>query len=107
MYGFECQKKITKGACQDKGCLFPVPCSALRPNHSQYLDLLKRLGGLAGIKKYLSLRNPIRSDPERQTARDGISGKLVKDHVSGQLKSHRNIVSHMFLTTWANRPWMT
>ena len=29
MYGFECAKKLLKGACKDKRCLYPRPCKNL------------------------------------------------------------------------------
>ncbi len=47
-------QKLSKGACQDKSCLFPDICKTLRPNHLRYLDLLEKLSALPGIKKYLS-----------------------------------------------------
>ncbi len=75
---------------------FPVPGSAEKT-------------GRPGRYQKVFITSGIRYDLILKDKRHGMAflEKLVKDHVSGQLKSHRNIVSHMFLTTWANRPWMT
>ncbi|MBU4484449.1 YgiQ family radical SAM protein [bacterium] len=34
MYGFECKKKLSKGSCADKKCIYPSVCRELKPNHS-------------------------------------------------------------------------
>ena len=49
MYGIECGKKLQKGACQDKRCLYPQPCPALRVNHKKQLKLLKSIKNIKGI----------------------------------------------------------
>ncbi len=87
MYGYECQKKLSKGACQDKSCLFPGICKTLRPDHSRYLELLEKLCALPGIKKVF-ITSGIRYDLILQDKKHGMAflKKLVKDHVSGQLK---------------------
>jgi len=51
MYGFECKKKLAKGACPDKRCLFPTPCKSLVPDHSKQIQLIKKIENLPGIKK--------------------------------------------------------
>jgi uncharacterized radical SAM protein YgiQ len=87
MYGFECPKKRSKGACQDKSCLFPGICDTLRPDHSRYLDLLEKLTAIPGIKKVF-ITSGIRYDLILKDKQHGMAflKKLVKDHVSGQLK---------------------
>ena len=87
MYGYECSKKLSHGACPDKGCLFPEICPTLRPDHSRYLDLLEKLTALPGIKKVF-VSSGIRYDLILQDKNHGRAflKKLVSDHVSGQLK---------------------
>ena len=51
MYGFECGLKKKKGACKDKGCLFPKPCKHLPVHHGRQIHLLKALARLDGIRK--------------------------------------------------------
>jgi len=51
MYGFECKKKIIKGTCTDKRCLFPVICPNLKPDHNRQIHLLRKLKKIKGVKK--------------------------------------------------------
>src|SRR5512133_270908 len=46
MYEIDCRRKFTKGACDDKRCLFPTDCSSLRPNHLPQINLLKTIRGI-------------------------------------------------------------
>jgi uncharacterized radical SAM protein YgiQ len=101
MYGYECPKKLSHGACLEKSCLFPETCKNLRPDHSQYLDLLEKLTALPGIKKVF-VNSGIRYDLIVQDKKHGSAflKKLVTDHVSGQLKvapehSEKPVLHHM------------
>jgi uncharacterized radical SAM protein YgiQ len=87
MYGFECAKKLSNGACPDKRCMYPVVCSGLKPNHQPQIDLLRRLKSIPGIKKVF-IASGIRydllnADPNHG---DDYLREIVADHVSGQLK---------------------
>jgi uncharacterized radical SAM protein YgiQ len=87
MYGFECKKKLEKGACPDKRCVYPEVCNSLKPNHLPLLNLLKRLKDIKGIKN-LFTASGIRYD---LIFSDGKTGdkylkQIVNHHVSGQLK---------------------
>ncbi len=87
MYGFECDKKVTKGPCPDRRCLYPVVCSALRPNHSKQTRLLRRLRELPGVRKVF-VASGIRYDlilKDRQFGRAYLK-EIVEHHVSGQMK---------------------
>jgi uncharacterized radical SAM protein YgiQ len=87
MYGFECRKKLESGACQDKSCMYPQVCKALKPTHDPYRKLLERLSALPGIKKVF-VSSGIRYDllfDDRAHGEDFIQ-QLVANHVSGQLK---------------------
>jgi uncharacterized radical SAM protein YgiQ len=87
MYGFECQRKESLGACPDKRCLYPEVCSALKPNHQPQVELLKRLRALPGIKKVF-VASGLRYDLllADSASRDAYISELAGHHVSGQLK---------------------
>lgn len=87
MYGFECQKKLEKGACRDKRCLFPSPCNSLLPDHSRHLGLIRKIEALAGIKKVF-ISSGIRYDLIFSDTKNGNAylEKIVTDNVSGQMK---------------------
>ncbi|MCM1551916.1 MAG: YgiQ family radical SAM protein, partial [Butyrivibrio sp.] len=46
-----CQKQLNYGVCKNKQCLFPKPCGNLYVDHSDYLELLRSLRSLPGVKK--------------------------------------------------------
>ena len=87
MYGIECDRKVTRGACRDKSCIFPVPCRHLPLHHGRQIKLLKALRGLPGIRKVF-IGSGIRYDLVLSDRRDGRQylEELVRHHVSGQLK---------------------
>lgn len=87
MYGFECKKKLEKGSCKDKRCLYPKICSALRPDHSQQIQLLRKLRKIKGIKK-IFVASGLRYDLLLEDKKHGQEylKELVQYHTSGQLK---------------------
>ncbi len=87
MYGFECEKKINKGVCEDKRCVFPELCRQLPVDHSRYTRLLRRLRKLPGIR-HIFVASGIRHDMVVNDERCGMRfmEELVAHHVSGQLK---------------------
>ena len=87
MYGFECPLKLTKGACQDKRCIYPVVCKALKPDHQTQVELLRRLRQLPGVKKVF-VGSGLRYDLIAADAKhgDAYTQELVTHHISGQLK---------------------
>ena len=80
-----CEGQLTRGLCKGKKCLAPVPCPALRVDHSEYLHLLRRLRALPGVKKVF-IRSGIRFDYLMQDPDETFFKELVAHHVSGQLK---------------------
>ncbi|MBU0474771.1 MAG: YgiQ family radical SAM protein [Bacteroidetes bacterium] len=87
MYGFECAKKIKLGNCDDKRCVAPTTCKALKPTHKPQIDLLKKLRKLDGIKKVF-VASGIRYD---MVLDDKLYGEeylkeIVQHHTSGQMK---------------------
>ncbi|MEA2109420.1 MAG: YgiQ family radical SAM protein [Pseudomonadota bacterium] len=87
MYGFECEKKISRGICPDKRCLFPKVCDHLPVQHLSQGRLLKKLRQLPGVKKVF-VASGIRYDLvlADQKYGDRYLKELVQHHVSGQLK---------------------
>ncbi len=79
-----CDRQKTEGMCQRK-CLAPTPCKNLKVDHTEYIQLLKRIEELDGVKKVF-IRSGIRFDYLMYDKNDKFFKKLVSDHVSGQLK---------------------
>jgi uncharacterized radical SAM protein YgiQ len=87
MYGFECSKKLSHGACPDKRCLYPVVCPSLRADHRHHLELLRKIRRIKGVKKVF-VASGIRYDlllSDKENGKDYLR-ELVSNHVSGQLK---------------------
>ncbi|MFH2055818.1 MAG: YgiQ family radical SAM protein, partial [bacterium] len=87
MYGFECRRKLSKGCCEKKRCLYPALCPQMKPDHSQQMSLLKKLAAVAGVKK-VYVASGIRYDLIIGDKRSGRAylNQLVGKHTSGQLK---------------------
>ncbi len=87
MYGFECEKKLKKGACSHRRCLFPTPCPALSPDHGPQMALLDEINRLAGVKKVF-LNSGIRHDLILMDKQKGQAylKQVTSHHVSGQMK---------------------
>ena len=80
-----CQKQLKYGVCKNKQCLFPSPCKNLYVDHSDYLELLRKLRALPGVKKVF-VRSGIRFDYLLADSDDTFFRELVEHHISGQLK---------------------
>jgi len=87
MYGFECSKKLKKGCCRDKRCLFPEICKSMPIDHGGQRKLLQELRGLKGIKKVV-VSSGIRYDMILADRKNGLNylRDVVRYHVSGQMK---------------------
>lgn len=80
-----CEKQLTKGVCPNKQCLFPKPCKNLEADHTDYIQLLRKLRELPGVKKVF-IRSGIRFDYVLADKSDAFLRELCEHHVSGQLK---------------------
>lgn len=80
-----CEKQKTKGVCPNKQCLFPKPCKNLYVDHSDYLELLRKLRSLPNVKKVF-IRSGIRFDYLLEDKDDTFFKEMVQYHISGQLK---------------------
>lgn len=79
-----CAMQLKRGACHGRQCLSPDVCSSLRADHSSYMELLRKLRRLPGIKKVF-IRSGIRFD-YLMLAKDYFLRELCQHHISGQLK---------------------
>ncbi len=80
-----CEKQKKAGVCKDRQCLFPKPCPAMKADHSDYLELLRKLRALPGVKKVF-VRSGIRFDYLLEDKDDSFFREMCEHHISGQLK---------------------
>ncbi len=80
-----CDKQLTKGVCPNKQCLWPDICKNMKVDHSDYLELLRKLRKLPGIKRVF-VRSGIRFDYLLADKNDEFFRELCKYHISGQLR---------------------
>lgn len=91
-----CEKQMTRGVCKNRQCLFPKPCKNLQVDHSDYVELLRKLRALPGVKKVF-IRSGIRFDYVVADQDDTFLRELCQYHVSGQLKVAPEHVSDQVL----------
>ncbi|MBQ9009653.1 MAG: DUF3362 domain-containing protein, partial [Clostridia bacterium] len=80
-----CQKQLKAGACKNRQCLFPKPCPNRKVDHTDYIQLLREIRRLPGIKKVF-VRSGLRYDYIMADSSDAFLRELCEYHVSGQLK---------------------
>lgn len=87
MYGFECNKKLQKGICETKRCLFPHGCKALKPTHKRQIDLLRKLRRESNIRK-IFIASGIRYDLilDDEAFGETYLKEVMEHHTSGQMK---------------------
>jgi uncharacterized radical SAM protein YgiQ len=94
-----CARQRQGSACRERRCLFPKPCPLLEADHAEYLDILRQVRALPGVKKVF-IRSGIRFDYLLLDKNTDFLSELCEHHVSGQLKvapEHvsRSVLSHM------------
>lgn len=80
-----CEKQLTKGSCPNRKCLAPTPCPNVKADHMEYLELLRRLRAIPGVRKVF-VRSGLRYDYMMLEKDDTFMKELLAHHVSGQLK---------------------
>lgn len=80
-----CDKQNRTGACTNRQCLFPEPCPNLKADHRDYVDLLRKLRKLPGVKKVF-IRSGIRFDYVLADRDGTFMNELCRHHISGQLR---------------------
>ena len=80
-----CGKQLKNGVCTHRECIGYDPCKNLEVDHTEYLDILKEVRQLPGIKKVF-VRSGLRYDYIMYDKNKEFFEELIKHHVSGQLK---------------------
>lgn len=83
--GPSCKKQKEAGMCADRDCLFPSPCPALEADHREYMEILREVRNLPGVKKVF-IRSGIRYDYLLADRKNDFLTELCQYHVSGILK---------------------
>lgn len=80
-----CEHQADRGTCRGKQCLFPSACKSLNTDHTEYLELLRAIRQIPGIKKVF-VRSGLRYDYLLAANDMKFLRELCEHHVSGQLK---------------------
>lgn len=80
-----CEYQADRGTCRGKQCLFPKACKSLNTNHTEYLELLRAIRKIPGIKKVF-VRSGLRYDYLLAANDSEFLRELCEHHISGQLK---------------------
>ncbi|GHU98184.1 hypothetical protein FACS1894211_01520 [Clostridia bacterium] len=98
-----CGKQGEKGPCRDKQCIGFAKCPNLKASHAEYLNLLRALRKLPGVKKVF-IRSGIRFDYLMYDADKTAFREIVRHHISGQLKVAPEHVSDNVLKVMNKAP---
>ena len=80
-----CPYQKERGACPSKDCLGSSPCKNVQVSHSEYVQLLRKLREIPGVKKVF-VRSGIRFDYLMMDKDKTFFRELCLHHISGQLK---------------------
>ena len=80
-----CPFQKERGACPNKDCLGTNPCKNVEVSHTEYVDILRTLRNLPGVKKVF-IRSGIRFDYLMMDKDKTFFKELCEHHISGQLK---------------------
>ena len=92
-----------KGVCKNRRCLAPEPCKNLLVDHSEYVHLLEKLSEIPKVKKVF-VRSGVRFDYAIYDKSDAFLKRLVRHHVSGQLKVAPEHISDKVLSYMGKPP---
>ncbi|MBO7390587.1 MAG: YgiQ family radical SAM protein [Clostridia bacterium] len=101
-YGDACDKQEKCGVCKNKHCIGYHPCKNLKVHHEEYLDILRSLRALPGVKKVF-VRSGVRFDYILYDKDRTFFRELLEHHVSGQLKVAPEHCSEKVLS-YMNKP---
>lgn len=88
MYGYECDKKLKKGTCDDIRCVDADRlCKVMHVDHGRNLSLLRKIREVEGVRKAF-IASGVRYDLITADKKHGYSylKEMVQHHISGQLK---------------------
>ncbi|MGN0346734.1 MAG: YgiQ family radical SAM protein [Lachnospiraceae bacterium] len=80
-----CKKQLTHGVCTNRQCLYPDVCKNMEVDHRDYVELLRKLRAIPGVKKVF-IRSGIRFDYMLADKDKTFLRELCKYHISGQLR---------------------
>ncbi|MBQ6686577.1 MAG: YgiQ family radical SAM protein [Firmicutes bacterium] len=83
--GPACAKQLEHGVCKHRDCLYPRPCGQMKIDHKDYLDVLRAVREVPGVKKVF-IRSGIRFDYLMADKKTNFMEELCKYHISGTLK---------------------
>ncbi|WP_294427462.1 YgiQ family radical SAM protein [uncultured Treponema sp.] len=91
-----CRFQKDRGACPNKDCMGTNPCKNVNVDHTEYVELLRKLRALPKVKKVF-IRSGIRFDYLMMDKDKTFFKELVEHHISGQLKVAPEHVSNKLL----------
>lgn len=91
-----CKKQLKSGVCKNRQCLGTDPCPNLEVDHTDFVELLRKLRAIPGIKK-IFIRSGLRFDYMVMDKDKTFLKELCKHHISGQLKVAPENVSDKML----------
>ncbi|MBR5485713.1 MAG: YgiQ family radical SAM protein [Oscillospiraceae bacterium] len=80
-----CEKQKKHGLCKNRKCLGTDPCPNVNVDHKEYIQLLRELRAIKGIKKVF-VRSGLRYDYMMLDKDPTFMREMVEHHISGQLK---------------------
>ncbi|PKL26114.1 MAG: YgiQ family radical SAM protein [Spirochaetae bacterium HGW-Spirochaetae-3] len=101
--GPACRKQAKGSACVDRRCLAPEPCPSLEVDHRDYIDVLRAVRAVPGVKKAF-VRSGVRFDYLMADRDHTFLRELAAHHVSGQLKVAPEHVSNRVLALMGKPP---
>ncbi len=102
MYQTECSRKEA-GHCGKRTCLYPATCKNLKTDHHDYIQLLREIRRVPGVK-HVFIRSGIRYDLLLADTEHDFLRELCENHVSGQLKIAPEHVSPKVLQVMRKPP---
>lgn len=88
MYGYECNKKLKLGTCDEQRCVDADRlCKSMKVDHLRNINLLKRVREVDGVRRAF-VASGVRYDLINADKKHGYSylKEMVKHHISGQMK---------------------
>ena len=98
-----CKKQLKSGTCTNRRCLFPSVCKNMDVSHKNYVKTLRAVSSLDKVKKVF-IRSGIRYDYLLADKNNEFFKDLVKNHVSGQLRTAPEHVSNNVLRLMGKPP---
>lgn len=98
-----CAKQLKSGVCKNRDCLYPRVCDNMNVDHSEYIDVLRAVRSVEGVKKVF-IRSGIRYDYVMADKSGKFLEELCRHHVSGTLKVAPEHVSPRVLSYMKKPP---